>query len=156
MADDNHSRYRSNDPFARGAAPAAPNNDPLAELARLIGQNDAFSDYGRQPAQPDAAPRYGNGPAYGQEPLPYGAAPLPSHGYEPPPRYAADPEPPPRYSGDPEPHYGQDDPSHHGYEPRFEAAPRYEDDPPRYADDQAPHNDWHNGGMPPADRPDDQ
>ena len=55
MADDNSARYRSNDPFGRGPAPAAPANDPLAELARLIGQNDPFSEYGRDTASGGAA-----------------------------------------------------------------------------------------------------
>ena len=35
-----------NDPFDRGPARRAA-NDPLAELARLIGQNDPFSEFGR-------------------------------------------------------------------------------------------------------------
>jgi hypothetical protein len=60
MADDITQRYRSNDPHGRGApdphgrtpagsAPAgrAPSSDPLAELARLIGQNDPFAEFGR-------------------------------------------------------------------------------------------------------------
>lgn len=51
MADDYTQRpYRSSDSIAR-AVPARPvagsGNDPLAELARLIGQNDPFSEYGR-------------------------------------------------------------------------------------------------------------
>ena len=50
------------------SAPAAPSgSDPLAELARLIGQNDPFAEFGRQnarqavqqqPAQPAPAPAY--------------------------------------------------------------------------------------------------
>jgi hypothetical protein len=66
MADGTNQRYRSNDPYARGApgggayqqhghgpapAPAQAGGDPLAELARLIGQNDPFSDYGRDGAR---------------------------------------------------------------------------------------------------------
>jgi hypothetical protein len=63
MADNNQRPpYRSNEPFSRGApsASAAPagGSDPLAELARLIGQNDPFSEFGRagaaaqRPAEP--------------------------------------------------------------------------------------------------------
>src|SRR3984957_3610318 len=60
MADDNILRsYRSNDPARRVSAPAAPRDaqrdaprdaggsDPLAELARLIGQRDPFADFDR-------------------------------------------------------------------------------------------------------------
>ena len=49
MRDDNHSRnYPPNDPSRRAPAGAgnAQGGDPLAELARLIGQNDPFSDFG--------------------------------------------------------------------------------------------------------------
>src|ERR1700681_74114 len=56
MADDNIVRsYRSNEPARRATAPAAPRasardaggGDPLAELARLIGQSDPFADLDR-------------------------------------------------------------------------------------------------------------
>lgn len=58
MADDHNQRpYRTNDPYGRAGAPApAAPGDPLAELARLIGQNDPFSEFGR-----DGAPRRANG-----------------------------------------------------------------------------------------------
>jgi hypothetical protein len=53
MADDTNFRsYRSSDPYGRGGAAPAPNrevaSDPLAELARLIGQNDPFADLRRE------------------------------------------------------------------------------------------------------------
>ena len=53
MADDNTMRsYRANDPYGHDAIPSsehdqAGGHDPLAELARLIGQNDPFADIGR-------------------------------------------------------------------------------------------------------------
>jgi len=51
MADDNRLRaQRPSEPIRRGA-PAGddrPSGDPLAELARLIGQTDPFADYGRR------------------------------------------------------------------------------------------------------------
>lgn len=52
MADDNILRsYRSIDPVRRASAPAAPKDaagsDPLAELARLIGQSDPFAELER-------------------------------------------------------------------------------------------------------------
>ncbi|MEJ2375867.1 MAG: SPOR domain-containing protein [Pseudolabrys sp.] len=64
MADDHTQRpFRSN-PMppqdAGGGARGTSGNDPLAELARLIGQNDPFAEYGRQnaaPPPPQQAPR---------------------------------------------------------------------------------------------------
>lgn len=64
MADDNFVRsYRSNDAARRMSAPtreAAPReiggNDPLAELARLIGQGDPYADLERN-TSPDPRPR---------------------------------------------------------------------------------------------------
>src|SRR5690242_19747712 len=84
MADDNSARYRSNDSFDRG--PAAPASDPLAELARLIGQNDPFSEYGRTtrpaappPPAPDLGARYGTSPSaprsHGEPVQPYAQQP---------------------------------------------------------------------------------
>jgi len=59
MADDQTERpYRAN-PMPTRNAPGASSagSDPLAELARLIGQNDPFAEYGRQnAAQRPAAP----------------------------------------------------------------------------------------------------
>jgi hypothetical protein len=59
MADDGYSRaYRVNDPYRRGgsAAASAPSNDddPLAELARLIGQGDAAANWPAPSAPADA------------------------------------------------------------------------------------------------------
>src|SRR5262245_32661337 len=91
MTDDNNARYRSSDPFSsRPTGPDGQGNDPLAELARLIGENQTFADMARnaRPAAPhepyydDAAPqsdppyedrqpydsRYDSG--YSQEPAP--------------------------------------------------------------------------------------
>ena len=84
MADDYKSRSYRDDPYRRAAEPARPsdysNSDPLAELARLIGQNDPFTEPGR------ALPR---------EPLPRGYQPRSSEPDWPPSiperRYAADP-----------------------------------------------------------------
>ena len=46
--------------MAQGAAQSVPQgsgSDPLAELARLIGQNDPFAEFGRDAARRPAAPR---------------------------------------------------------------------------------------------------
>jgi hypothetical protein len=63
MADDHSQRsYRSNDALARREQPKAHStssgSDPLAELARLIGQSDPFGEYGRANAaqQPQSQP----------------------------------------------------------------------------------------------------
>src|ERR1700731_4808298 len=64
MADDNISRsYRSSEPARRASAPAAPRDmgggDPLAELARLIGQSDPFADLGGKSGAPTEVGRGG-------------------------------------------------------------------------------------------------
>jgi hypothetical protein len=82
MADDNTLRsFRANDPYRRDPAPASERDrgtgsDPLAELARLIGQSDPFAEVGRSSsragdgreetaATPPAAPDWrGSPPPY--------------------------------------------------------------------------------------------
>jgi len=73
MADDQSQRppYRSNDTIARGPATKAPGaapasssgSDPLAELARLIGQSDPFAEFGRDAPRRPAAPATPAAPA---------------------------------------------------------------------------------------------
>lgn len=53
MSDHNETRYRSNEDVDRELEPAGTHSDPLAELARLIGQNDPFAHM-RQQAHLDA------------------------------------------------------------------------------------------------------
>ena len=75
MADDENQRtYRSNEPPVRRApAPSASASDPLAELARLIGQTDPFAEFGRDsarrtpapPSAPAAAPSFGANDYFG-------------------------------------------------------------------------------------------
>jgi hypothetical protein len=78
MADNNSFRtYRSKDPYRRAPEPAhePAGSDPLAELARLIGQNDPMADFGSGhslPAQPagyasrEAAPQWPPAPPSAQ------------------------------------------------------------------------------------------
>src|SRR5262249_50902320 len=47
MADDNNFQNRLANPTDRPTPPGQ-HSDPLAELARLIGQNDPFADFGRE------------------------------------------------------------------------------------------------------------
>jgi len=67
MADDQKPRsYRSPDPLVRRTpATAKSGNDPLAELARLIGQTDPFGEYGHGGAIRAAAPPTSAPPNFG-------------------------------------------------------------------------------------------
>jgi hypothetical protein len=57
MVDDRTQRpFGSNEPAARGPAAKSSGSDPLAELARLIGQNDPFGEFGRDSARRASAP----------------------------------------------------------------------------------------------------
>src|SRR5882757_9423252 len=87
MADNSNARFRPSDPFGRGTGPSAPANDPLAELARLIGQNDPFAEFGNRPqGQP---PEQGSQGAYDNS--------YPTQQYQPhvPPRFGVTQPPPP-------------------------------------------------------------
>jgi hypothetical protein len=71
MVDDHTQRpFRSSETIAR-SAPAKPltpsGNDPLAELARLIGQNDPFSEFGRDGTRRVAAPQAQEPAAHAQD-----------------------------------------------------------------------------------------
>ncbi len=118
MADNSFRSNRSRDP----GAPAAPSrrvpaDDPLADLARLIGQGDAADDYGQSyddaaPGGMDWAPDDGYAdrapaqprfevPRLPEPALPRVSAPPPRNDYEQPsPRRAA----PPRFNGGDDPH----------------------------------------------------
>jgi hypothetical protein len=98
MADDQKQQlYRSSEASARGPRPAASatGSDPLAELARLIGQTDPFAEFDRQnarraatPPAPPAAPPPSFGPSdYFDAPAapPPHAAALQPQAYAPPP-----------------------------------------------------------------------
>jgi len=95
MADNNTSRYRSSDPLGRGSGSNAPANDPLAELARLIGQNDPFAEFGARPGEAQQDPQnYQQG--YDQYPAqPYNGQP--TQPYPPEPTQAYQPEPVPQF-----------------------------------------------------------
>jgi SPOR domain len=140
MADDNTVRsYRSNDLHRRNTDPAEAQDfdfsgsDPLAELARLIGQNDPYTNTARrqpQSAAPRTAPRdehagsdwrkHVQRPDYARE----------EPGFDPEPRYAPA-----------EPRYGSAEPRHTSAEARYRSAgQRYADPEPR--DDYADHDPY--------------
>jgi len=82
MVDDRTQRpFGSNEPAARAPAAKSPGSDPLAELARLIGQSDPFGEFGSR----DTTRRASAPPAH--EPPPSWADEQPS--LAPPPSPAA-------------------------------------------------------------------
>jgi hypothetical protein len=101
MADDQSQRpYRFTD--KTGRTPYTPASDPLAELARLIGQNDPFAEYGRDAGRRAAAPPVQAGSA----PKVDWTAPVPGYAPRvPPAREAAQPAAVPF----PAEHYAADD-----------------------------------------------
>ncbi len=93
MADDHNQRpYRGNDASQRaasGGGASGSGNDPLAELARLIGQNDPFSEFGRDGNRRVAAAPHQAEPAPDFTRQPFGSAPLAGD----PEAYQADSQP---------------------------------------------------------------
>lgn len=138
MADRFRNRPLSaDDDYAREPRQAQPQveNDPLAELARLIGQSDPFANFGRE--HQAAAPRRADPPA---EPAGYDVDREPDAGELPPGPPAwmrRQPVAAPRESA---PRYSYDEP----YDPRAEAegasyaAPGYDHQTPHYDDPYAP------------------
>jgi sporulation related protein len=99
MADDQSQRpYRASEPPVRSAA-KLPGNDPLAELARLIGQTDPFAEFGRDTARRASAPQPGERNDWNTQPLgsPFasqvGGAPRAPAGSQNLSGFAARPEP---------------------------------------------------------------
>jgi hypothetical protein len=153
MADNNYRSYRGRDPVVpRGDADAPawePQDDPLAELARLIGQsdpkNDVASDAGHDStfAHDDIAPADGDWVADGRD---VEQSALAEENYDE--RYDARREPP--RLADPYPQYRAAPPvQNRDYGlpaappvPRFNGArqdtPSYAVAPPRYRDEQTP------------------
>jgi hypothetical protein len=80
MADDPKLRsYRSNDPYRQAGEPSRPSDqasDPLAELARLIGQKDPFAEFGRSNSR-QAARRADDAPTTAPDDWQYASAPEP-------------------------------------------------------------------------------
>lgn len=103
MRDDNHSRnYPPNDPSRRAPAGAgnAQGGDPLAELARLIGQNDPFSDFARDQGRAPAPAHPSRRPDPNPIPSDWQAHPAPYRDARQAPPHA--------------PHYAQDAPAFQG------------------------------------------
>jgi hypothetical protein len=160
MTDDSNSRYRTSDPSNSGPAQAGAANDPLAELARLIGQSDPFTETGRgthpQAPRSAAAATYRSEPAplYRHEPGP-AADRAPDYRGEPAEHYGSAPAPDDRadtrFGRDPYP--GRDAAPFYGSETRAsrDAAPHYGSgggahfgaaQEPHYADEQPAPADW--------------
>jgi len=137
MADDNRLRAkRSSEAARRGGHPAdeRPSGDPLAELARLIGQSDPFADYERRDAR-DPAPRDPPPKAAPTSDWRRAAAAMPPYDSPPEPSMRAPSRAEPRFADSPSP----------GHDPYRMAAEQldqgYEDRPsqyrqePQFADD---------------------
>ncbi len=168
MAEDNSQRpFRSIDPHGRATPTAntpAAGNDPLAELARLIGQSDPFGEFGRDSAPPPAAPQAPSQPepmlrALAAQAMPRGAhAAAGEHGAEVLPGgyggedYARQPYGSPPLAGGDDVYHMQDGPvpgyeDHAGYQ---EAG--YEPGPPPYAGDEHGYQDYYDDLPPPRRR----
>jgi hypothetical protein len=115
MADDQIQRpYRSNEAPARSGPSAASvaGSDPLAELARLIGQTDPFAEFGRENPRRVVPPPAAKAPPPSFGPADYFDAPTappprPSP-LQPPPAYAPPSAPRQPYAAARDPHVGDD------------------------------------------------
>src|SRR5215510_7483327 len=98
MADDQSQRpYRASEPPPARGSGKTPGSDPLAELARLIGQTDPFGEYGREVARRSSTSQPAARADWNQ---PLGAPYTAQYGGdvrapEPAPRYADDNHTPP-------------------------------------------------------------
>lgn len=131
MADDNTRRsYRSNDPYRRSANPADAQDtalggsDPLAELARLIGQADPYTESASARRQPQGGTPQATQHDYDDEP------PGDWRRHIQRPNYGEPDEP----AFDADPHYATD--PHAGHDPYRMATPQPEEP---YADPHADH-----------------
>ncbi len=158
MADDQNQRpFRSNEPPARAPASAANSaSDPLAELARLIGQADPFAEFGRNNARsaapPQPAPPKAEWPAAPEAPPPapnfgannyFGAAPAPAA--QPPAPDAHRPYADPSYAAAPDPYHAESEAAGYpaaqtgGYEAgAYPQQPHQDADDEEYYDDVPP------------------
>jgi hypothetical protein len=124
MADDHSQRaYRSNE-FSRAPMKSGSANDPLAELARLIGQNDPFAEFGRntqQQTQQQQTQQQTQQQPHAQHDQ-WAPQPYATEGYDQRADFHAGQEQPAGYDSDP---YYQDD------QYRGETDQAYDDEPPR-------------------------
>lgn len=136
MADDNRNRgYRPNDPYGRARPAAAqPAGDPLAELARLIGQQNESTPSHRQNAAriPYSEPR-----ALTHKAVPdVHAQPQENYGSDPYAPQADDQDP---YGNAPTTGYDQNAYGDAQYDPRYDQNAQYND--PNYGHYAQPQND---------------
>src|SRR5262245_12701982 len=88
MADEQSQRpYRASEPPPPRGSGRTPGSDPLAELARLIGQTDPFGEYGREAARRSSGPQSGARADWNQ---PLGTYSGDVRAPEPAPRYAVE------------------------------------------------------------------
>ena len=140
MADDQTQRsYRPNEAPARGRA-SATGSDPLAELARLIGQTDPFAEFGRQNARRPAPPPSAPPPSFGQADY-FDAPSAPPSRPTPlqPPPFVPPTAPRQPYAADGFPPHGGAHPA--GAPPGFETDPYHSGDAGHPLDDAAYYED---------------
>lgn len=149
MADDHDSRHRSNSPLS-GVADQSSANDPLAELARLIGQSGPASEHSQsgrtmpdslrsdRPLPPGTDNLFGDDTSYrpsADTPSRVTSPPPPSYAASPPPPYASSP-PPPSYAASPPPSYDPSPPPPPTFEE--ELPPALMNPPPELSHDPLP------------------
>uniref|UniRef100_Q07N55 Sporulation domain protein n=1 Tax=Rhodopseudomonas palustris (strain BisA53) TaxID=316055 RepID=Q07N55_RHOP5 len=129
--------FPADDRYGRGnqAAPTQAETDPLAELARLIGQTDPFASQSRAPAPQPAPPAdpysIPTQPAYEDDAPPMPAW-LKNRGRDTAFRHDS-PQAEPHYDPQPDPYYAAP-PTSHRQEPGFAAATTQPTDLGRYDD----------------------
>ncbi len=91
MVDDRTQRpFGSNEPAARGQAAKPSGSDPLAELARLIGQSDPFGEFGRDNTRrASAPPAHEPPPSWADEPASFTPPKPPAPAAAPAPQVSA-------------------------------------------------------------------
>ena len=165
MADDHTQRpFRSNpgpSPDAPGGGRgASPTNDPLAELARLIGQNDPFADYGSRQRPQSVPPRPTSAPPRRQPSPEWAAHVAADAGYVPPPSASQQggsfPPPPELHPAEYAPSAAEYVPAAHehgvagygGGEGGYEPEAYY----PNVPDSEGEHHDFYDDDLPPRRR----
>jgi SPOR domain len=161
MVDDAERPVRANERTSTGMSGRTPENDPLAELARLIGQDDPFRGQRADPPRPAAMretepQRYVESPDSAPGWLTRQTAARRDEGFRGAPAYEAPHEPydDPAHPADQQ-HTGFSEPTEHYQAAEYDAAydPAHSDEPGAYYGDENRHPDeYAEAEEPPARR----